>query len=348
MRMQVHRKRTWGRVALIGALVLVGLGAGCRKNPEEVLRTAVDRSLAATSVRTDIAANVAVESGKPNERLQVQLTGSGASAERAGGFGDADVTLTVSFAVPPGSGKLVLDERVVADTVYLRLQDVQFTVTDASAFGGVVPPASVDAAIGAVKGALGGKWVKVDPKDLAQLTPGASANVGVMDPAKLRALHTQVEAAVRANPPFVLRGDLGSAKVDGTAAYHYRIGIRADALEAILRAVENALGSNAKETEEMVAFLKKADTQQAIASAEGEVWIAKRTNDLLRIAFPVDIRNPGGKPGAITGRIEVTYRDWGKPVTVEAPTDAKTLPEMFGAFLGTAGGGAVSPAVPAE
>jgi hypothetical protein len=269
--------------------------------------------------------------------VRLDLTGSGAGTYDDGSDPAVEVTATLAVDAEPLTGKLTFDERVVGNVVYFRLQDISATLKESTLRSGNVPPIGVDAVVGMVKGAIGGKWVKLDPKEIAELDPSSDPEVLAMfNPEKLRALNKKMTEAMRANPIFVLRADLGNDRVGKVSAYHYRVGIRVDSVQAILGALAGELGANARDLAEMQTVLAKDEVRQAIEKVDGEVWIAKGSQDLTKIAFPVEFTAPDGtgKPLTVKGRVEVTYSDWGKQVKVEVPADAKSIRDLMGAVLG--------------
>lgn len=342
----MRNHRTWvGRALLVGALAVVLVGAGCknpfRKNPEQVLRTASERWAASDAVRMHVQAKVDARGSDPKEWFTVDLVADGTGTS-TGVSSQGEVSATFTFDADPLSGRIALDERVVGGVIYFRLQD--FTLTPkAGAASSDLPPVAFDAIAGMVKGAIGGKWVKLDPRELASLDPSMKkSDVAEMEalftPEKQRVLREQMQQALKTQPLFAFREDLGNASVGKTSAYHYRVALRPEAIEAVVTAIAPTLGaSSAEDLRKLRNVLTDPTTRSAIAGTVGEMWIAKRSNDILKLTFPINANLPDDV-AKLTGTVEITYSDFGKPVTVEVPADAKTIQDLFGNFLGASSG----------
>ncbi|MDO8622049.1 MAG: hypothetical protein Q7R80_02365 [bacterium] len=329
-------------------LVLVLLGAGCRnplrKKPEEVLARSQDRMIDASGVR--MHANLTLEFDVPgagatpqqrgNLSLVIDGAGSGKTPEETRG----EAMITAEVATAEGSAKLVLLERAIGQVAYVQLQDVTITPKEQGA------PARVelDAVIGAVKGVIGGKWIKLDPQEIASLAEQfGGAKVAIPTPDELRERQEQVRATLRGNPIFLVREDLGNGRVGKANAYRYRIGIRRDSISALIGTATAQIGLPPESMGEITRALEDPEVAAQIDGVVGEAWIAKKGNDLLKLAFPIDIPATSGSGGKVDGNLVIEFSDWGKPVNVEAPADAMTVQELLGPLLGGMLGGGLIP-----
>lgn len=336
----------------VAALVLVLLGAGCqnpfRKKPADVLQKAHERFVDVESARFNVQAAFTFDApGKDGsrERGSFSFTASGVGDDNRPEDSRSDGTFSMTFDAPPASGSIVLENRSIGQVMYLRLKDV--TLTPKGQASGAPSQMEIDAMIGAAKGIIGGKWVKIDPKELQELAAqfgGTTAPAGMTKtPEQIRALNEEVLAAFRANPVFVSRADLGSAKVGGEKMYHYRVGVNRTALLALFDRLAPSFATF-EATPEKVAMVRAAlqepKVMEFIDGANVEVWISKKEFDFRKIVIPVDVTEDDV---TVSGNITIDLSDWGKPVAVEEPTDAKTIQELLGGFLGGMGAGGLTP-----
>ncbi|MDP3770922.1 MAG: hypothetical protein Q8R16_01320 [bacterium] len=326
----------------VAVLVLVLLGAGCRnplrKKPEEVLARSQDRMIDVSGVR--IHANLMLDFDVPgagatpqrgNLSLTIDGAGSGKTPEEARG----EAVITAEVTTAEGSAKLVLSERAIGQIAYLQLQDVTITPKERAP-----SHVEIDAVIGAMKGMIGGKWIKLDPQEVASLAEQfGGAKVTIPTPDELRERQEKILATLRGNPIFLVREDLGNDRVGEASSYHYRVGISRDTIGAIIGTTTAWLGIPPERMEEITRALQDPEIAARIDSVVGEAWIAKKGNDLLKLAFPIDIPATSGSGGKADGNFVIEFSDWGKPVNVEAPADAMTVQELLGPLLGGMLGG---------
>lgn len=320
------------------ALTLALLGAGCtnpfKKDSAAVLKTATDQWVAADSVRMDatLALDFAIaDPGKETQRGNINLRIAGAGAGKTVTDQRGDVTLTLRADTPFGDGALTLDERVVGQVIYLRLQDVSFTAKGSDA----PPQATIDAMLGAAKGVIGGKWVKLDPQEIASLAQGlGGANVKLPTPEEMQSLQDAAKEALRANPILAFRQDLGKQKVGNLKAYHYRVGINRASIGALINQLAPRYGVQESDLTEITRALEDEQVRSLIDGVAGEVWISKKTNDIVKVSLPIDLTQLTKEEGTVTGNFTVALSDWGKPVTVEAPSDSQSIQELLGPLLG--------------
>ncbi len=341
--MRPHRSGRSFAVLGVAALVLTLLGAGCtnpfKKNPEETLRKATDQWIASESVRIDatLALDIAMtDPGKEAERGHVDVRITGVAGGNTVADQRADGTITLRADTPFGSGELVLNDRAIGQVAYHQLTEVSFTAkgTDAP------PQATVDAMLGAVKGVIGGKWVRVDPQEIASLAQGlGGAAVELSKPEELQALADRMKEALRQHPILVFRQDLGKERVGKMKAYHYRVGINRASIGALIGQFASQYGVKESDITDITRALEEEPVRSLVDGVIGEVWISKKTNDIVKVAFPIDLTALTKGEGSITGSFTAQFSDWGKPVNVEAPADAKSVQELLVPLLGGALGG---------
>ncbi len=199
----------------------------------------------------------------------------------------------------------------------------------------------MDAALGAVKGVIGGKWVKIDPQEIASLAQGlgGGATVELPKPEELQALQDRVKEVLRQHPILVLRQDLGKERVGKEKAYHYRVGINRASIGALVGRIAPQYGAKESDITEITRALEEEPARSWLDGAAGEVWISKKTNDMVKLSFPIDLAALTKEEGNVTGSFTAQLSDWGKPVNVEAPSDAKSVEELVGPLLGGVLGG---------
>jgi len=328
----------------VAALVLVLVGAGCRnpfrKKPEEVLAHAQNRWTEGSGVR--LHARLALDVDTPGtettpHRSHITLTidsaGSGKTPEEIRGEG----TLTAELSAEDFDGKFAFAQRAIGQTAYLQLQDLTVTMKGGDAR---VPRTQlqIDSALGAVKGMIGGKWIKIDPQEIASLVKEfGGTKIAIPTPEELHTRQEQIRVALRAHPILLVREDLGNDRVGNVSAYRYRVGINRDAIGSLVTTLSAQLGVPSTQAEEAQHALQDPEVMARIDGVAGEAWISKNEQDILKFAFPIDLAERNGMKAS--GSAVVEFSDWGKPVTVEAPADAKTIQELFGPLLGGMFGG---------
>ncbi|MBI4143145.1 hypothetical protein HY480_04695, partial [Candidatus Uhrbacteria bacterium] len=307
--------------------------------PSVVLQRAYGQLVGTSSARSTSRIAVefdAVQQGPvARQHGAASLTATGASSDSSGGESSVDMTVTFVLDLDGQlSGKVVFDQRVVGTTSYLRVQDLVLTPVGEDA----PHKGEADVLVGLVKGMLAGKWVRIDPEAIADLAKGFTGGeaIPLPTPEARRATQEQVRTTLRANQLLTMRADLGDERVNGVRAYHYRVGIDRAALRTAVPELLTAFGIGPVEAAAVAVFLEDPIVAASIDGVAGEVWIAKKGLNFAQLKFPVAVSNPKGD---LTGEIVLQFSEWGRPVVIEAPTDAKGIEELFGGFLGLLGGG---------
>ncbi|MBI4433535.1 hypothetical protein HY632_02085 [Candidatus Uhrbacteria bacterium] len=349
-----HPRRGWFCSLGIGVLaVLAFAGAGCRNPFQEdsakVLQTAYTRAVDAEQARYDMHGVMRVvptkENGDPSfGDLTITLDASAADGGRGAAAMSEGTQKVVVAASALGTFTAKIDMRWVGEKAYVRLGELS-VVVDQKAVGGDAEQVrrsqrELDAGIGAVKGMLGGKWIAIDLRALATLASTIDSSVPaptLPTGAALDALDAKLRAIVKANPLLVLRERVGTEKVDGVRAYHYRVGINRSAILPLLEAIAPELQISDADLVEARTALADPQVIQAIDRMTGDVWIGKQSKDFVRASLAIDsdqlVPEEARKDGRVTGSLDMRFREWGKPIQVEVPTDAVTIEELLGGLL---------------
>ncbi len=174
-----------------------------------------------------------------------------------------------------------------------------------------------------------GKWIKLEDKKLAE---------GMSGTALLS--HLQKKSDVTPEQMNQLRQiitDAGVVKVGSKLSnqdgmYRYGLSIDESAVPKLLDDVAAVMGEDPMSSEDR-AELQKA--LEKVTVTGGELLIGK---DKLpyRIVLNTEMTNEKNS-GKTTMTFTIVLKDYDKPVTIEAPTDAKTFEELFGGMMGGSG-----------
>lgn len=289
-------------------------------DPHVALTRAWAQAMDATSVRsagTLTLTGTLPRSAEEDRALAVTLAFDAQHARRADGMGtDVARTMTVNVRAPAlGSPGVTLDHRQVGATQYVRIGALDLAGMDRAAHG-------ASALLGALAGLLGERWVTFAGNDLGALVSlvGVATFPSPTDD-DLRALDGTVHTYAREHLPLAFRADLGTERVSGSRAYHYRVGIAPDVVRGFLEVLATsdalALGDA-----DRAALLAQYDAQatDAVRMLEGEVWVSTRRGDVVRLLLPFTLAE--NTWGMERGTVNLRWSDWNAPVLIEAPADA--------------------------
>lgn len=357
-----HLRSSWLRSLGIGAMaVLVLGGAGCRNPFQEdataVLQEGYTRAVQAEHSRYEAQGTVQFAAAlgntdAPIQGLSVQFDAQGSDSGRgaaATSTAAQRIAITVDTSEAIARANVQLDSRWVEGKTYLRLGDITAKLEPKAGTDAVSAPEvkemqmGTDAALGAVKGMLGGKWIAIDLNAIAGMV--AALDPEIVPPklptgAELDALDARLRAALQANPLLVLRTRVGTEKLDGVRTYHYTVGLNRSSILPLMEAVAADLQLTASDLDEARTALADPKVIAALDQMVGDIWIAKKSKDVMRMRITVDSEQFAdaefNKEGRLTGTIDMRFRDWGKAAPVEAPKDAVPIEELLGGLLGGA------------
>lgn len=125
--------------------------------------------------------------------------------------------------------------------------------------------------------------------------------------------------------------------MDGSLSYHISFDLDKEGAVSYFKEVTDYLKSIDKNNTAL-SSLDTADydkLMKAINNFKGELWLGIFDNLPHKILIDGDIINPE-KPedGSIKVNMSVVYKDWNKPVTIEAPSNAMTIEEFMASIFG--------------
>ncbi|MFH1099243.1 MAG: hypothetical protein V1723_05010 [Candidatus Uhrbacteria bacterium] len=333
------RRRKLFIIVFVAAIVVLGAAASVlaytgawtpfrKVDSVAVLAQAQERLIDATSVRLAMDAAITIEEKTGDDQASLPsgtlfIRGAVVDAESEKGDSVSEATIVISGEASIGSFSVTMDNRAISDRLFLRFRDLTVKPADSSAV------ASTGAIVGAVEGAIGGKWMRVDPAAVAQFLgdKGGEAIKSIIPASsESAAIQERLKTQLRTQPLLVFRENLGTDRVDGVQAYHFNVVLDTEAVRGLLKKVL----SNESDplTPELI---------EAIEAARGEVWIAKRTGDFVRMEHSFDVaasEKSGQQTPRVHGQIAFNFSDWGKLIVVEEPADAVPVEQILSSFLG--------------
>lgn len=154
----------------------------------------------------------------------------------------------------------------------------------------------------------------------------------------------EIERAFVEIRPARVAETLPSEMAGGELSDRYRLAVDREKLEAFGKRVEEIMGTEAKaDGSEAISALPEDVDVRAL-----EIWIGKKSNLPTRMLLKMHLRDKAGTEFEGDVAIDATFSDFGKPVAVEAPKDAKEIGEVIGMLLGMAPEGMMPEAQPME
>ncbi len=233
-----------------------------------------------------------------------------------------DSVLTINVTSPDfGAVSGTFDFKSIADATYIKVEDAHL-------------PAFLPIDITPLKGV----WMKLDTADLKKLPSGADSLASKITPEEKQ----QVLDLFKDQKIFTNLTRLPSEKIDGINTFHFQFGIDKEALKALILKITELQKAHASATDKTP--IPTADemnkTFDGVTFNKGEFWIGK--NDYMPYKASIDFSIADPKSPGDSGHfvVSLSMKDFGKPVTIEAPTDAKDFKTVFGNFMAGLGMGA--------
>ncbi|MBI2356113.1 MAG: hypothetical protein HYV13_02830 [Candidatus Doudnabacteria bacterium] len=301
-----------GSIAL--ALILLAGGALAYfyypPSPEKVAarmaKMVADAKSTDFSVKMDMELNAALAPELGGESRQVKI-----SVELDGASDSSDANNPKFYALTKVSGEALVisaDVRVIGKVFYIKLNEAPFL--------GFIDPGQVK-----------NQWIKVDIEQL-------NKDLGLPEQSykSLTEEQKKLITALYENSKIIkLAQRLGSEKVNGAAASHYRFTIDKQELTAFMRRTIEI--TNEELTEEM-----KAEFEKAIGQLEfepGEIWIGRKDNLPYKIVMAMNMNSSDENPTSGKWTFIINFKSFNQPVGVEAPSNSKSFNEVFGDLMGS-------------
>jgi len=334
------------RKIVIAAVAVLILGAGgafaylrfFAETPDERVAKAVNAAIAAKSV--EYAASLRIEAvykrngaanpalallsatNAPEQPVKLLVTAEGAYDRLDAAHAKSRTSVTIATTQVLGGVPLgTLEVRQVNDATYLSLTRVPVIhLFDLSALAGV--------------------WVKFDRQALTGLIGSATAAAETPKEGPTAAQIEAIEEAFTEHRPVHVVETLKDEDIDGTASRHYRLAVDKQKLRAFLLKVQDIMDDGAS-----LAYEKLSDDydkfSEEVEIETLEVWIGKAEGLPTRLLLQASAKESEEVPGEGSFTLDVTFKNFGKPIQIEAPADAKSVEEVFGMLMGGMGGAGV-------
>lgn len=314
---------TGGVIALTAAIVLSGCQQAVpQKPPEQVVKEGMAKLTTVTSHEFELGVkgDLTGPKGEKPEKVKFDVT-LGGSVDLKDNQ-DPKINLKLD-----GSGNA--DEQTAAGSAELRMtkEALYFTLAKIDMKGGEqIPKEFMDAYVG--------KWWKVTipPESLKEFTAslpegGTQEN---MTPEQKKMKQMFENTQFFKNIKFV-----GLEDVKGEQSAHYSADLDKDAFMTFVQAAAVEQGNPMTESDikDMKDGMQKFDFT-------GNVWVGQSSGIMNQVSGDVKLSGTAATDPSGTVSIRITLWNFNKPVTVQAPADAKEFPinELLGGMMGPGAG----------
>ncbi len=328
-------KRLLTIVASVVAVGLVAAGGvfGYTKffspSPEEVMRAMNEKMMAVKSYA--YSGTIAVEGQIPNPLaalsggmgeeektvptsiIEVEFSGQTDLSEEMKDAGSVKVTMRPKDD-PDNRMTIGLDVRQIKEATYLKLNQIPTL----GLFDAFVAP-------------IKGQWIKLDVAELKkQADPFATEDAATGEKKEQFTLEQIREIQQRVISSNVVKVD---KKLSGGSMHHYALVVDKQAIPGLMDDIAKLFGEKPATESDLVSFREQLDH---VTISTAEIWIGRKDSLPYKIQFGGDYADE--KSGLkLQMTMVMEFKDYDKPVTIEAPTDAKTFEELFGGMMGGSG-----------
>jgi hypothetical protein len=325
-------KKLWFVVGgLIGALLLMGGGAfayfGYYQSPDRILRTMLANLSKAKTLEYEsdirIEGSTSLPSA-PSFDSQSSLRGTATKARTS----VYTVRLTGSSDISdPNSTKNHSVISLSTDSSVMGVSDfgVEFISMGKDNYVKAVEIASTSPATSMLS-SYENRWIKIDVESLAAqfgVSQSQSSKATAPNPDQIE----RKKETFRNADFFAVTKTLPGEKMNGVDTYHYRFIIDRDKLRALLHEfskIDSGKEMSESERSELDSRLSSVTTM------EGEVWVGKWDRFPYKLLVNLEAKDALGQ-SSNTGKATLTFsfKNFNKPVTIEAPADVITIEELL-------------------
>lgn len=237
-------------------------------------------------------------------------------------------------ASPEGKFAVGVETRLIGEDIYAKLTRFEF-----------------DPAIPFIDGIillLRDQWFKVDRKSLEELngysgafTPGASQ----FSDEELKRL----EDALRNARIIRVTQTLPNDTIEGAKTFHYKFALNTEGLRSYMVEIMNVMEAKNASNEELSQIKALLESEafnevldMIVEGFMGDIWIGKKDFFPYRVSAGFALKDAESQKEAAIISFLFNMKDFNKPVSVEAPADAKSLEalleELFTSSFSEGGG----------
>lgn len=311
-----------GIVAVIVLLAAGGAGAYfglvLPNQPQKITQDALVNTADSQSLQsTKFEGEIGISGGQVADVVSgIQFEGGTSMKDKS-----FDLKLNVNTVVT----KITLDARAVDDkSLFVKLSGLKGLDTLLGSYLGGDPSAS--AQYGAIIAQVNEQWFEIDEALLGQV-PGADSIKGDNS---LSSEDAQKIGDIYKNHQFLqIDKRLDDQDIHGVSSYHVQVTVKKDELKAFLGEVKSANISAVQIQQSDIDSLDKVD----FSKYPFDLWVGKKDRIITQVSTTIE--NEG-----TTYKVRVALKDINQPITVEKPTDTKSILELLGGLSPSLGGGA--------
>lgn len=318
-----NKRKKVGLIAAIAGLVLLLGGGGAAayyglvlpNQPQRIAQQAIANTIDQENIQSaSFEGEIAFEGGDISKGLS-GVTFKGASSETA-----MDLNVSINSLVT----KIGLDLKTTdGKTLYVKLSGLAGLDTLLAAYAG--ESATTDmSAYAALITAVNDKWFMIDQSLLSQI----GGEAGNLTESKLSAEDTKKIGEIYKKHQFLtVDKKLDDQDIHGAASYHIQATISKDQMVAFLNEVKAANIKSLPIEQSMIDEISKVD----FSKYPFDMWVSKKDRYVTQLATTIE--EAGTKY-----KVRVALFDFNKPVTVEVPSDAKSILELLSEVAPLSGG----------
>ncbi len=351
-------------IIVVLAILIVGGGAyaaydyfgGSEKQPKEVLSKMFENSFDLNSGPETVSFLGAMnfnlmDSGNNILVMSFDFEGTSQSAEE--NMGSADMTLGGDFEIDVDGSSfsfaVSVDLRQLDDQSYFKLNSLDVNSSGSSGFEAAMIAGMVEGFSEPLKD----QWISIDLSDIEENPLIGAQPYSSASPEDVEKILQIINEEIKVAGLFEVLEDFGTEKVRGVSSHHYKLEILLpETLDAYSLILKRMLEEGLIESPDPTVDLKDLDLEIAefreelVASGVDnpvlEVWIGKKDYLLRKVTVPtyvIDMEKitpeiQGGGEDSLSFSMSMEYFDYGEPVDIVAPADARNLEEIMQEMFG--------------
>ena len=293
------------------------------ENSQGILEKSLAKNVLAKTQKTEGNLTLVLNNKEIDSTFTVGLNFSGGQDQKDSqnqkGFFDFDLIFETGGMEISSEGEL----RRIGDDFYLKLGSIP-----------ILP------LLGIPMTELEDEWILIENKDIEE--------EGAIKKEQFQQFFQEIKNALSSRRIFLFSDNLGEEKVRGEDCYHYLVELNKEELKTLipqlLENMEKYIPQSQKEEyqekldEALENFSAKFDQfSQQIGRISFEVWIDKNEDYFRRIKGEKEIdlslfesfQETEAKDILLDSSFDIYFFDFGKPVEVEVPEDAKNINELM-------------------
>lgn len=316
------RKKLKLLVAIVGLVLLLGGGGAAAyytmilpNQPERVTQQAITNTLDQEKVHSmAFEGEVNLEGGEASQAIS-GITFNGSSNHE----GAMQANISVNTLVT----KIGLDLKSEdGKTIYLKLSGLDGLDQLIGAYAGA-ESAEQASAIATLISSVNDQWYMLDQSLLSQLGGDAAnleSTLSTEDAKKIGEIYKKHQF-------LNIDKKLEAQDIHGVKSHHLQVSVNKDQMVSFLNGLKAANISSLPVGQSAIDELSKVD----FSKYPFEMWVSKKDRFITQLATTIEEQGTKYK-------VRVALFDYNKPVSVEKPTDAKSILELLGDFAPLAGG----------